>query len=169
MRLSIGALAITGFALSGGTCLADTEVLSKAGAWQAFGGTTTNGRAVCGMSSSGNGRYFGVKFFAGDETLTIQLGDSNWTLKNKIKVKVEMRFDDESPWHATATGMHFNDGDAGLEFDINKGELEQFMREFSNSNEMAISFPDQDVSSWTGSLAGTDKIFKSFAKCLREL
>ena len=97
------------------TAWADTHVISRSGAWEAFGGTTTNGRAVCGMSSSVGGRYFGLKYFAGDSTATIQLGSNTWNIDNGAKQKVTMTLDNNAPWNATATGMHFNDGDAGLE------------------------------------------------------
>jgi hypothetical protein len=109
---------------------ADTQTLARAGSWSAFGGTTTSGRPVCGVSSSGDGRYFGLKFYKGDDTLTIQLGSSSWTIENKSKQRVTMRIDSNSRWTATAVGMHFNDGDAGLEFEINHRELDRFVREF---------------------------------------
>src|SRR5579872_6138525 len=115
MKLSVGILAIAFLAVSAGRGTADTHVLARTGAWQAFGGTTEDGQPVCGISSSGAGKYFGLKYFAGDNTLTIQLGNNAWTLKNKIKVKVRMQFDNNSPWNATGTGMHFSGGDAGLQ------------------------------------------------------
>jgi hypothetical protein len=148
---------------------AAVQTLQRAGAWEAFGGTSNNGTPVCGMSSSGTGKYFGIKFFAGAQTLTIQLGSSEWRIKNGAKQRVIMRFDTESPWNATATGMHFNDGDAGLEFDINRNQLDQFMREYRNSGQIVVSFPDSDVTSWQGSLAGTDRVSDAFVRCIRAL
>ena len=169
MKLPIALAALAGVALSAGSSLADTEVLARAGAWQAFGGTTSSGRPVCGMSSTGSGKYFGVKFFSGEDTLTIQLGNDKWTVKDKVKIKVEMRFDQESPWNATAIGMHFNDGDAGVEFDINRKQLDQFMREFRGANAITIRFPNEDVSEWRGSLEGTDSVSNSLTRCVRTL
>jgi hypothetical protein len=169
MRLPISIAAFAGVVLAASSSLADTEVLARSGAWQAFGGTTNSGRPVCGMSSTGGGKYFGVKYFSGETTLTVQLGNNQWTVKDKIKVKVEMRFDQESPWNATAIGMHFADGDAGLEFDINRDQLEDFMREFRNSNQITIRFPSEDVSPWNGSLDGTDSVSTAFARCVRNL
>ena len=148
---------------------ADTHTLARAGAWSAFGGTTTSGRPVCGMSSSSNGRYFGLKYFEGDNTLTIQLGSNTWKVKNGDKQKLVMRFDNESPWNATGTGMHFNDGDAGLEFSINRKELDEFMREFRDSNTLNITFTGSNAAAWHGSLAGTQTITSNFNNCIRTL
>ena len=167
--LAIGFLAPSALALSAGHGFADTHVLARTGAWQAFGGTTEDGQPVCGMSSSGGGKYFGLKYYSGDNTLTIQLGNDSWTLKNKIKVKVRMQFDNNSPWNATGVGMHFSDGDAGLQFEINRKQLDGFMREFSNADHISISFPDQDVSDWHGSLEGSDTISRHFSDCMQKM
>ena len=169
MKRAVWMGAAMGLALCADNALADTQVIARSGAWQAFGGTTNNGRPVCGMSSSGNGKYFGLKFFSGEETLTVQLGNDKWKVKDKTKVKIQMRFDNESPWNATAIGMHFSDGDAGLEFDISRKQLDVFIREFRNSNQISIRFPDEDVSDWHGSLAGTDSVANGFMRCVRDM
>ncbi len=121
------------------------------------------------MSSTGSGKYFGLKYFSGDNTLTIQLGNKAWTLKNRIKVKVRMQFDNNSPWNATAVGMHFSDGDGGLQFEINRKQLDTFMHEFSGADQISISFPDQDVSDWHGSLDGSDTISRYFSRCMENM
>src|ERR1700686_4866663 len=106
MRLPFSIVTIACVMLAAGSSFADTEVLAHAGAWQAFGGTTNSGRGVCGMSSTDGGKYFGLKYFSGEDTLTVQLGNSQWTVKDKIKVKVMLRFDQETAWNAVAIGMH---------------------------------------------------------------
>jgi hypothetical protein len=169
MKWTISLAAIAGLAMSASNCFADTDVLAKSGAWQAFGGTTNSGKKVCGMSSSGGGKYYSVKYFAGDDTLTIQLGNKEWTVKDKAKVKVEMKFDKESPWKATAIGMHFGDGDAGLEFDISNKQLETFMTEFSTADKLTVNFPGAEVSSWLGSMDGASVVFQKFAQCMKKM
>jgi len=169
MKPSLLIFAISCAALMADTALADTEVLARAGAWEAFGGTSANGHPLCGVSTSGSGRYFGIKYFRGDDTLTIQLGDEKWSLKNNIRVRVQLQFDHASPWRGNATGMHFSDGDAGLEFNINRNQLDQFVGEFRDANRMIVSFLDEDVSDWQGSLEGTDAVSNMFARCIRNL
>jgi hypothetical protein len=169
MKPSLLIFAISTAALIANTALADTEVLARAGAWEAFGGTSNNGHALCGVSTSGSGKYFGIKYFRGDDTLTIQLGNDKWTLKDNIKVRVQLQFDHAVPWRGNATGMHFSDGDAGLEFNINRNQLDQFIGEFRDANGVTVSFLGEDVSDWYGSLEGTDAVSNMFARCIRNL
>src|SRR5213595_2815422 len=82
---------------------AETKPLARAGSWQAFGGTTTKGRGVCGVSAEIATRYFGLKLFAGDDTFTIQMGTKQWTVTKGEKVGVTMRMDGNPVWRATAT------------------------------------------------------------------
>lgn len=155
--------------LASPSAYADTKTLASAGAWNAFGGTTTSGRPVCGLSSSGAGKYFGLKFYKGDDTLTIQLGNSNWQIKDKAKQRVTMRIDNNSRWTATATGMHFNDGDAGLEFEISRSEISRFIQEFRDGGAIILTFPDSNAVDWSGSLAGTGTVISTFRRCISDI
>ena len=150
--------------------LADTTTLARSGAWEAFGGTTTKtNRALCGMSSETNGHYFGLKLFSGDNTFTIQLGASTWKIENGSKQKLQMRFDGNSPWNAEGTGMHFDDNDAGLEFTVNRSELNTFMQEFRQSGTLYISFTGSNAKPWTISLNGTNSLADTFQQCNAKL
>jgi len=102
MRSLVVAVLSMGVALPG---QAETSLITKVGAWQAFGGKTTGGRPVCGVSQSAGDRYFGLKFYAGDSTFTVQLGAKSWRLENGAKQKLQMVLDGNRPWMATGTGM----------------------------------------------------------------
>src|SRR5260370_4550303 len=115
---------------------AATRTLARSGTWEAFGGITTRGAGVCGMSQEVNKRYFGLKLFAGDSTFTIQVGGKIWQIENGKKQSVVMVLDGNRPWRAIATGMHFSDGDAGLEFTINRDELAEFNRQFRDASQL---------------------------------
>ncbi len=151
--------------LSVAAAQADTKVMVKAGGWEAFNGTTTKGKPVCGMSSSPKDQYFGLKHFSGDTTFTIQIGKSSWRIENGSKQKLTMRLDSNKPWNATGTGMHFNDGDAGLEFTINKSELTQFIREFGSSSRIVLHFIGSDASDWDIPLDGVSTVKAAFESC----
>ena len=160
-------LLATGFAVSSAS--ADTTVLRRSGIWEAFGGTTTSGRPVCGVSSQVQDKYFGWKYFYGDDTFTIQLGKSSWQIDDGAKQKVTMQFDQNSPWNATATGMHFNDGDAGLEFTINRSELDEFESEFRGSQQVSVKYPGSDAQDWYVPLSGVNSVFDSFRQCILKM
>jgi len=145
---------------------AETSLITKVGAWQAFVGKTTGGRPVCGVSQSDGGRYFGLKFYAGDSTFTVQLGAKDWRLDNGAKQKLQMVLDGNRPWMATGTGMHFGDGDAGLEFTINRSEIDQFAAQFRTSGALRVQFTDWDAPEWSLSLAGSNAVTDAFIQCI---
>jgi hypothetical protein len=146
-----------------------TSVFDRSGAWRAFGGKCDDGRQKCGISTSGTGKYFSLDFFNGDNTLTVQLGASDWRVKNGIKTRVTMQVDGEAPWRAIGTGMHFSDGDAGLWFEIDRNQLDRFMDEFRGGDELILRFPDSDASDWRASLSGTARVSEGFLRCIRAM
>lgn len=148
---------------------AETNLITQAGAWQAFGGTTTSGRPVCGVSQSSNDHYFGLKYYSGDPTFTIQVGAKAWRLENGSKQKLQMIMDAHAPWNVTGTGMHFNDGDAGVEFSVIRAEIDQFAAEFRGSGLLRLRFTDTDAAEWSLSLAGSNAVTDAFLQCITGL
>ncbi len=167
-RLSIG-LAMLAASLAISSAQAETKTLAKSGGWEAFGGTATGGKPVCGMSTNPNDRYFGLKFFSGDASFTIQVGDNDWKITDKNKYKLTMRFDREAEWTATATGMHFDDGDPGIEFRINRNELTKFIREFGGSKQLVLRYQSRGMAEWKIDLAGVRAVKVEFDNCRNEL
>jgi len=148
---------------------AETRILERSGSWKAFGGTTEKGNPVCGVSMDVGGRYFGVKYFAGEPSFTIQMGTGAWKVTNGEKIRVLMTFDARSPWDATATGMHFSDGDAGVEFDIRQGELDNFLSEFRGSSRLRLEFPNRGVADWQLELTGVNAVSGAMQECVSRL
>jgi len=157
------AILIAGFAMA---AKGETNLITKAGVWQAFGGTTSSGRPVCGVSQSAGDRYFGVKFYAGDTTFTIQVGKKAWRFENGANQKLQMTLDGNRPWTATGTGMHFNDGEAGLEFTISRNELDQFASEFRTSSSLRVQLTGPEPEEWSISLAGSNAVTDAFIECI---
>jgi len=148
---------------------AETSLITRAGAWQAFGGTTSSGRPVCGVSQSAGERYFGLKYYSGDSTFTVQMGAKSWRIDNGARQELQMILDGNRPWIATGTGMHFNDGDGGLEFTISRNELDQFAAEFRSSSSLRVQFSGSDAAEWSLSLAGSNAITGAFLQCIEGL
>ncbi|MEI6203311.1 MAG: hypothetical protein WCP68_15280 [Enhydrobacter sp.] len=167
-RIVLAAVAASLGLLATSAALADTQTLATAGAWKAFGGTSNDNTPVCGISTSGNGLFFSLKVYKGDEEMTVQLGSSDWKIKDGAKQKLAMRFDKETPWNATATGFHFSDGDAGLEFVVKLKNLETFITEFAGGNKLRINFEGSDVDSWSAGLSGTAAVTAAFADCIKK-
>jgi hypothetical protein len=143
---------------------AETTVLIKSGSWEAFGGTSDSGTSVCGISSSPEKKYFGLKQFGNRDTFTIQISDKSWSITDKSKYSVTMRLDRNRLWTATASGMHFKDGDPGLEYEIRRAELRKFNKEFGSSDKLKIMFAN-GMPTWNLDLAIARKVSSEFAAC----
>ncbi len=167
-RLALAALAPTIGLLAPLTSFADTKTLATAGFWKAFGGTSNDGVPVCGISTSGNGLFFSLKVYKGDDEMTVQLGSSDWKIKDGAKQKLTMQFDKATPWKATATGFHFSDGDAGLEFVVGLKNLKTFLTEFATSGKLHVNFDGTTVDSWSAGLTGTAAVTSAFADCIEK-
>ena len=105
---------------------------------------------------------YGVKAFglsAVEAAVSITDGD---------KVGMSLQFDANKLWTATATGFHFEDGDAGLEFTINRSEANRFAYEFESSSQLRIRF-DSGLPQWVMGLQGTMAVSTAFKGCIRNL
>jgi hypothetical protein len=165
-------LIASGLCVHGHAAQASCRVVtfSQQGVWRAYGGPCDDGTSMCGVSTSGTGKFFGLKYFKGDDTVTIQLGSGDWSIKNGAKQSVTMQIDSYDEWNATATGFHFEDRDAGLEYQIRQKQLDEFVREFRDGDHLVIDFPGaQGVEGWSASLDGSDKITDSFLNCIKAM
>lgn len=152
--------------LAGSVTFAQTNTIASVGFWKAFAGKSNNGKALCGMSSEGKAIFFSIKVYQGNDEMTVQLSAKSWKINDGAKQKTVMRFDRASPWNATATGFHFSDGDAGLEFVVALKNLEKFLTEFAASNTLRISFDGSDAQNWTLVLTGTAAVTSAFSDCV---
>lgn len=172
LQQAVAAAALFAATLTWGIAvLAETKTLARAGSWRAFGGTTTNGTGVCGISAEPAGRYFGLKLFGGGKTFTIQLGTGQWKtfIRDGQKVPVTLRFDNNPVWNAQGNGFIYDDGDPGLEFDVNVNEINNFGREFRTSSKLAIQFAGNVVPQWIMGLEGTMQLYAAFQNCMDRL
>jgi hypothetical protein len=162
------AAAVLAASLAASAAQAATTILAKTGGWEAFGGTTSKGLPVCGVSTSPTNRYFGLKLFSGKPTFTIQISDKTWTVNDKATYGVTMRLDQNHLWTASATGMHFDDGDPGLEFTIATGELARFNQEFGSSKILRLQFTN-GMADWMIDLAAAHEVNRKFEECNAKL
>jgi hypothetical protein len=146
----------------------DIKTLVKARGWEAFGGTASGGKAVCGVSIEGRKSWFSLKYFKGDKYLTVQLGDSEWSAKPGDKVTVSMRFDDGKPWRAEATAFKL-DKEIALEFNVDADNVGDWMTDFKDSDKLRIVFVDTKVPAWTADLDGTKEVGEAMEDCVEAM
>jgi len=146
--------------------MAEVKTFARASGWEAFGGTTNDGTAVCGVSVDSDGSFFMLKYFKGDDVLTVQLGDDGWKGKVGDKVSVSMKFDRQSPWRATATAYKAGSGTMALQFTVPSKVVDDWMDEFKMSQNLILVFPDSNLDDWNADLTGTKIIGENMEKCM---
>lgn len=163
MRLHhvVGLLAV----LAASPAAAEVTTFARASGWEAFGGTASDGRTVCGVSVQADGSWFALKYFKGDPNLTVQLGDDDWRGKAGETVTVDMRFDKQKPWTATATAFDLQ-GKIALEFPIDADQITVWMDEFMESYNLYVAFPNAKVGDWHADLKGTKNIGQNMVECI---
>jgi hypothetical protein len=151
------------------TAAAQVRTFARQNGWSAYGGNTSEGRKVCGMSAEGGGRYLGIKYFEGDSHVTIQLSKNTWRVKRGLRVNVEMQFDRFTPWTAQAEAVHLGRDD-GLQFMVGRRGIAQFTNEFVRSNTLFVRFPDErEIEDWRADLAGTPTVATAWAACIEAM
>jgi hypothetical protein len=163
----IAALALTCFAAS--SVGAEVVTFKSSGGWQAFGGRSEDNRKVCGVSADGGGRWLGVKYYEGDDGLTLQLSKNTWTVRNGAQIDIKMQFDYESPWTARARAFHMSNGDGAIQFSVGRKQILQWLKEFKASNMLYVRFPGSDVEDWQADLSGTEEIVDALGLCLQAM
>jgi hypothetical protein len=158
-------------ALGAGGALAETRTIGTFGAWEAFGGTTNDGRPVCGVSTSWrDGRYFGIKYWQGREYFTLQLIKPSWQIPAGTRIPVSLQFDQQGPWTATASGFPATStAGAFVEFTVPFGRLENFLREFRLANSAVMSFSSGNEPAWRLTLSGSNAASEAMNDCVRRM
>jgi hypothetical protein len=164
-KFRIGAAALSAVCLATAAAHAEVKVTASAGGWEAFGGTTSSGLPVCGISKDLTEKYFGVKLFSGNDTFTVQLSDKEWNLEKGTKYDITMRFDQNKVWRATGVGFLFNDGDPGIEYTIQRQELGEFTKEFGGSSGLVLHLAQPGKQDWTIDLTGVKDVKTAFETC----
>ncbi len=144
---------------------AEVKTFAHASGWEAFGGVGDNGTAVCGLSVESDDSWFSLKYFKGSSVLTVQLSDSEWVGKVGDKVTLGMKFDDHTSWRSEATAFKLNK-DIALEFSVSSSQVDRWMEEFKESQNLIIVFANSSVSSWHADLTGTKVIGEAMEKCV---
>lgn len=165
----ICAAAIATSLLSMPAASAGVTTIKSSGGWEAFGGRSSDNRKLCGMSASGGGRWIGVKYFEGEDSLIIQLSKPTWRVKNGNHIDVTMQFDRESPWKAQARAFHMDDGDGAVQFFIGRDQIANWTKEFWQSDTLLVRFPGSEVEDWQADLSGTQEVVEAMVLCLQAI
>jgi hypothetical protein len=146
---------------------AETTIFARAGGWTAFGGTTNDGTATCGIDATdrSSGRHFLVQYYASSSGLLFfRTIKPSWVIPQGTRIPIEMRIDGNSAWTATAFGSGRE-----IQWTLNLSTMGEFERQFRLGLQMTLSFVAGNEPRWDFVMRGTNAIMLSFADCIRRM
>ena len=159
---------------------AETYHTGVFGYWTSFAGVATDGKPVCGMSTSWEIRgqtvgEFLIKYFGQDEVV-VHVGRVGWDVPYGQPVRVQIQIDQAPAFKVVSHGIGEREGSGSglLEFTIRhddvwavtgKNAFDEFVSLLSAGRQITVSFPDGSEPSWTGQLAGSRAALQSFMAC----
>lgn|SRR5262245_36546320 len=145
---------------------AQTYDIATIGSWKAFGGRSEDGKLMCGISvaDSKTGRWFGIKWFKGDNYLVFHAIKSSWHIPPETQMTIRVQFDNSQPYIGNGMGMN-----TMVQATVPYGIVKEFITEFRSASKMYISFPDGNESPWTADMTGSNGIANIMAECVGKL
>lgn len=141
------------------------RVLVTAGLWTAFSDTSSDNRALCGITTVGaDGRRITVRQFSGQGGVSVQLVKNSWVIPNDTSVDLRLQFDLNEQVPARAVG-----GGQQLTFGLNFDQSVPFMRSLRAGSQMRVFFLTGNEPVWTGGLSGSGRAIDAFNDCRSSL
>ncbi len=159
-------LALTGLIAIGAGARAETGTLATSGFWRAFGGSADNGSPVCGLQTNfGSGRVAGsflLKWFYGQDFLTVQLFHVGWAIPAGVQAPVTVVLDGQR-WNVLGKASARSDI---LEFYVLRPKVRAFIHDFTASDTMLVTFDAGTAAPWTASLRGNSAVMGEMVRCV---
>ena len=162
-------LALIGVVALGAGARADTSTLATSGFWRAFGGSADNGAPVCGLQTNfGSGRATGsflLKWFHGQDFLTVQLFHVGWAIPAGVQAPVTVMLDGQR-WNVLGKASTRPDI---LEFYVLRPKVRAFIHDFTAADAMVVTFDAGTAPPWTASLRGNSAVTDEMVRCVLRL
>lgn len=153
-----------------GPAMSETKTIRMSGPWELFGGSSSKGTGVCGVSTEPEGKYFGLKVFARQtQEMVIHMGGKGFPLAKDQRTNMRMQVDAKPVWEGSGKGFSFDDGDPGVEFVLANNRGPAFFAELMAGSSLKVSLPQAGMPDWVYNLAGTGALANEFNQCLRSL
>jgi hypothetical protein len=148
------------------TGMAQLQTYYHTGAWDAFSGKNSQGRAVCGMgyTNPADNRRLSLRFEIGGTETIFSASKPNWSIPDNTRITVVMQVGLTTPWTQPATGSGHT-----IEWALDRAGIQSFDRQFRSASSMTVTFPDGNEPPWTVSLAGSTAISDTLGRCVRDL
>ncbi len=167
MRIALrsGFVALT-LAIAVAPAGADTRVYYHAGSWDAFTGSGSDGKTVCGIGSTfvGDNRSLSLRFSIGGDGVLFQAKKPSWNIPSGTQIAVVLQIGLDAPWNFQASG----NGQV-VEWSLDRSSMQSFDTQFRQAASMTVSFPSGNEAPWTMALNGSTAISNAFGRCVTDL
>ena len=144
-----------------------TVQIATSGGWTAFTGTISEGQPACGVSNwtkATDSRMFLIKWFYGEDHLTLQFSKREWRIPPNASTDVRITFDNAVPFFGTALA---HPSGSMLEVPLPIVSIDAFLEEFRESNRMTISFISGNEVPWWADMSGSRPVGVAFERCVK--
>jgi hypothetical protein len=152
--------------LSGPWATARVSVYYHIGSWDAFTGTSDDGKPVCGVGSTNpvDNRSISLRLEIGGDSVEFQARKPTWDIPPDTPVPVVVQIGIESPWNMQGTG----DGQM-VKWTLDSDSMRTFDAQFRHAGSMTLSFPTGNEPPWTVGLSGSTAVSNAFDRCVTDL
>jgi hypothetical protein len=146
----------------GGTAMAgETHSLGGAGLWSAYGGTTDDGRSICGITTLGpTGKRISIQQTSGQTGIDVLLRKDSWTIPPNTPLDIAVQFDSGGSFSGRAMGEG-----PQLVLGMSFAQSVPFMRGVRDGSVIEVTFPNGNEPIWAGGLGGSSRSIDLFNTC----
>jgi len=151
---------------------ADTKTYYRSGAWENYGGTTSDGQPICGMSISKPdvSMALHVKWING--SVGVQAFKETWHIPEGTQVPIELGFDKNLWGRTIATGSAAGGREyrwGTVTFGIVDASVNNFLEEFAHADKLWLRFTNGNETPWVADMVGSRNSVNSFKMCIGEM
>jgi hypothetical protein len=148
------------------SAMAEVSVYFHTGSWDAFTGSATNGKLVCGVGSTNpsDNRSISMRFEIGGDVVQFQAKKPTWNIPPNTPIAVVLQIGLESPWNMQGVG-----NGQMVEWTLERMSMPIFDAQFRRSGSMTVTFPSGNEPPWTVGLNGSTAISNAFGRCVADL
>lgn len=136
------------------------------GSWDAFAGSGTDSKRVCGVGSTNpvDNRSLSIRFDIGGSMVSFQVKKPSWNIPANTPISVAMQIGSDAPWNVQAMG----NGQV-VEWTLDPNAMQAFDQQFRAGSAMSLTFPAGNEPPWTIGLNGSTAISNAFGRCVTDM
>jgi hypothetical protein len=151
---------------------AQVNVTNRFGVWTNFEGRAVDGKYVCGLASSREGKTFTIKHFQDNLYFTLQVFNPGWNIPREVEVAVAIRLGGQFNSGILKGSAHPPERQGGtpfVEVNIPYEPSFSFWEAFRWANTGYLDFLTGNEGSWSINLTGSNAATQQYLRCVERM